>query len=137
MTIRSLVLSEPDGPKNQKVDSITIDVLNIVRDMLETMVSHNMEVITGPDIGVPLRVVAIDGTQHGMGVLVMINPAVLSGVDVGIVVEDITAIIVEFVDLTGQVQSAVLTKTLADIVRGAIQDLGDLQESKETQNGKV
>lgn len=119
MTIKDIIATIADQPKPlQDVTKIDVTVLEVCRDMLETMQANTMEFITAPDIGSPYRILAIDGgVSKGnvtLGVVVLINPT--------IAVNQEDFVVVEFNDITGANQSLILVETLKDIVLHALRE---------------
>jgi len=120
MTIKDVIATIADQPKPlQDVTKIDITVLEVCRDMLETMQANTMEFITAADIGSPYRIIAVDGNIDNMsetlGVVILINP--------NIAVNQEDFVVVEFNDITGANQSLILVENLKDIALAAIQEL--------------
>jgi peptide deformylase len=116
MSIKELVAISDTPSKIEKVEKISSDILIIVRDMIATMEHHNLKYITAPDIGVNQQIIAVDVTDHELGILIAVNPEVVYDED--------EVLIVEYVDLSGQVQSSVFHKKLASFIRHALYEIG-------------
>jgi peptide deformylase len=116
MSIKELVAISDTPSKIEKVEKISSDILIIIRDMIATMEHHNLEYITAPDIGVNQQIIAVDVTAHELGILIAVNPEVVYDED--------EVLIVEYVDLSGQVQSSVFHRKLASFIRHALYEIG-------------
>lgn len=61
--------------KSLPVKEITPEILNLIRDMAETMYATSGVGLAAPQVGVPKRIIIIDGQEDGL--IVLINPIIV------------------------------------------------------------
>lgn len=117
MSIKTLVGNINTEIKNTPIEKITSEVLETLRDMIETMSHNNMSFITGPDIGIHQRLVVLDGTSQNFNVLMMINPHLTPITE--------NKCFVEYNDIDGRSQTVILVDDLAKDIKSALGELGE------------
>lgn len=118
MAVRELVAEIKVPTKNvDHVEKINVQALETIRDVLETMEHHNMEYISGPDIGVNSRLLVLDATQQNFGIIIMINPTIVYDVE--------NKVVVEYNDIFGHNQTVILVDKLAECFRFAMEEIGE------------
>lgn len=61
--------------KSQPVEKITPEILNIIKDMTETMYAASGVGLAAPQVGVLKRIIIVDGGEEG--VIALINPKIV------------------------------------------------------------
>lgn len=61
--------------KAQPVKEITPEILNLIKDMAETMYTDSGVGLAAPQVGVSKRIILIDGEEDGL--IVLINPMIV------------------------------------------------------------
>ena len=76
------ILTYPDPVLKKKakpVEMINVRIKNLVEDMLETMYAAPGIGLAAPQVGESLRVITVDVTRKEEGLIVLINPEIISG----------------------------------------------------------
>ena len=61
--------------KSLPVEEITPEILNLIKDMAETMYTDSGVGLAAPQVGVSKRIIVIDGEEDGL--IVLINPMII------------------------------------------------------------